>query len=95
MANVIELYNGHNEPLIREANENASKHKIAEKKTRVKRTESQMLESVAGDPLSEAHYLKARLMKLEDKMSELMSKASPKAVELVLQGNEHFGRYLP
>jgi hypothetical protein len=82
MANVIELYQGHNVT-------------IAEKKTRVKRTESQMLESVAGDPLSEAHYLKARLMKLEDKMSELMSKASPKAIELVLQGNEHFGRYLP
>jgi hypothetical protein len=82
VANVIELYNGHNVT-------------IAEKKTRVKRTESQMLESVSGDPLSEAHYLKARLIKLEEKMADLMSKASPKAIELVLQGNEHFGRYLP
>jgi hypothetical protein len=82
MANVLDLYSG------REV-------AISDKKTRVKRTESQMLESVAGDPLSEAHYLKARLIKLEEKMADLMSKASPKSVELVLQGNEHFRRYLP
>jgi hypothetical protein len=82
MANVLELYSG------REVT-------INDRKTRVKRTESQMLESVAGDPLSEAHYLKARLIKLEEKIADLMSKASPQAVELVLKGNEHFGRYLP
>jgi hypothetical protein len=34
-------------------------------------------------------------MKPSKKMADLMSKASPKAIELVLQGNEHFGRYLP
>jgi hypothetical protein len=82
MANVLELYSGREET-------------INDRKTRVKRTESQMLESVAGDPLSEAHYLKARLIKLEEKIADLMSKASPQAVELVLKGNEHFGRYLP
>jgi hypothetical protein len=82
VAQVLDLYNGNNVTIV-------------ERKTRVKRTESQMLESVAGDPLSEAHYLKARLIKLEEKMADLMSKASPQAVELVLKGNEHFGRYLP
>jgi hypothetical protein len=82
MANVVDLYNGRNVV-------------ITDRKTRVKRTESQMLESVKDDPLSEAHYLKARLIKLEEKMADLMSKASPEAIELVLKGNEHFGRYLP
>jgi hypothetical protein len=82
VAQVLDLYNGNNVTIV-------------ERKTRVKRTESQMLESVAGDPLSEAHYLKARLIKLEEKMADLMSKASSQAVELVLQGNEHFRRYLP
>jgi hypothetical protein len=82
VAQVLDLYNGKNVTIV-------------ERKTRVKRTESQMLESVAGDPLSEAHYLKARLIKLQEKMADLMSKASPQAVELVLQGNEHFRRYLP
>jgi hypothetical protein len=82
VAQVLDLYNGKNVTIV-------------ERKTMVKRTESQMLESVAGDPLSEAHYLKARLIKLEEKMADLMSKASPQAVELVLQGNEHFRRYLP
>jgi hypothetical protein len=82
MANVIELYNGHNVAIV-------------ERKTRIKRTESQMLESVSGDPLSEAHYLKARLIKLEDKISELLAAASPEARELILTRMTHLGRYLP
>jgi hypothetical protein len=82
MANVLDLYNG--KPVA-----------IVERKTRVKRTETQMLESAKADPLSEAHYLKTRLQKLEEKMSELMGKASPEACVLVLRGNEHYERYLP
>lgn len=65
------------------------------KKTRIKRTEKDMIASVKGNPLDEAHYLKARLMKLEDKLSDLLGSASPEALELILKGSPHFGRYLP
>jgi hypothetical protein len=82
MANVLDLYNG--KPVA-----------IVERKTRVKRTETQMLESCKTDPLSEAHYLKTRLQKLEDKISELIAAASPEARELILTRMTHLGRYLP
>lgn len=75
----------------------AAKHPNVVKKTRVKRTEAQMLQSVAGDVLSEASYLKNRLQKLEEKMGQLMLDASAEARKLVTEsrGGEHLTRYLP
>jgi hypothetical protein len=65
------------------------------KRTRIKRTEKDMIASVKGKPLDEAHYLKSRLMKLEDKLSDLLGSASPEALELILKGSPHYTRYLP
>lgn len=62
---------------------------------RVKRTEAQMIESVSGDPLSQAVYVKDRITKLEDKIADMMKICSPEALELVLKGREHLSRYLP
>lgn len=62
---------------------------------RVKRTEADMLASVAGDVISEAQYLKERLMKLEQKMSELIGSVSAEARDMVLSRSTHLERYRP
>jgi hypothetical protein len=60
---------------------------------RQKRTEADMLASVAGDVISEAQYLKERLMKLEQKMSDLIGSVSAEAREMVLSRSTHLERY--
>ncbi len=62
---------------------------------RVKRTEADMLASVAGDVISEAQYLKERLMKLEQKMSDLIGSVSAEARDMVLSRATHLERYRP
>lgn len=61
--------------------------------TRVKRTEKDMLRSVKGNTLSEAHYVLERIRKLEDKMTELLASVSQEARELILQGRPDLGNY--
>lgn len=65
------------------------------KKTRVKRTEQDMLASVKGNAFDEASYVRGRLMKLEEKMSELLGSASPEAQEMLSKSLPHLSRYLP
>ena len=62
---------------------------------RVKRTEADMLASVAGDVISVAQYLKERLLKLEQKMSDLIGSVSAEARDMVLSRASHLERYRP
>lgn len=67
------------------------------KKTRVKRTEADMLASVKGDPLSESMYVLNRVQKLEEKLAELIATLSPEASDLFFRSpaRQHLRRYLP
>jgi hypothetical protein len=85
MANVIDLYNECPPVRINEA----------KGIKRQKRTEADMLASVAGDVISEAQYLKERLMKLEQKMSDLIGSVSAEARDMVLSRASHLERYRP
>lgn len=72
-----------------------NKVKILEKKVRIKRTESDMLQSVANDPIAEAQYLKARIVNLEDKICKLLGSGSEKARDMILSQRPELERYLP
>jgi hypothetical protein len=63
------------------------------KNPRVKRTEKMMLESLGGSPLSEAGYVKERVRKLEDKISELMGAIGQEGREILLKECPHLSRY--
>jgi hypothetical protein len=64
-------------------------------KGRRKRTESQMKASFKGDPLSEAAYVRRRIASLEEKISQLLTCATPEARDLILNTKalEHLKRY--
>ena len=68
------------------------------KRTRNKRTEADMLMAANQEgTLAAATYVQNRLVKLEEKMAELLAGVSTEAAELVLsqRGFEHLRRYLP
>lgn len=67
------------------------------KKSRVKRTEADMLASVKGDPLSESMYVLNRVQKLEEKLAELIGSLSPEANDLFFRSpaRSHLKRYNP
>lgn len=62
---------------------------------RHKRTEQEMRDSFKGDPLSEAAYVRKRILNLEEKIAELLTNASDDARNLVLgtKACEHLKRY--
>jgi len=62
-------------------------------KTRIKRTEKEMIKALGGSPLKEANYVSDRIRKLEDKISELMGSIGQPARQLVLNDNPHLARY--
>lgn len=63
--------------------------------TRVKRTETQMLESFADDPIKQANYVKDRVRKQEEKIAELIGNATPAARELILSTRPDLSRFSP
>lgn len=75
--------------------ESAKTQPLVTRKIRVKRTEAAMKASFEGDPLSEAAYVRRRVMALEEKISELLTGASDDARALILSTKalEHLKRY--
>jgi hypothetical protein len=69
--------------------------RLLPKGKRVKRTEQEMKASFKGDPLSEAAYVRRRIASLEEKISQLLTCATPEARDLILNTKalEHLKRY--
>lgn len=66
---------------------------VPARKSRVKRTEAEMIAALGGSALKEANYVTDRVQKLEDKISELLGSVSQKARELILADHPHLSRY--
>jgi hypothetical protein len=64
-------------------------------KKREKRTEAEMIASLAGDRLEECVYVKRRIQSLEEKISELVAAISPAGRELLLESRPDLAKFLP